>query len=56
MFRPSPLPPSFIPPCLPTACDRCKSGPDWVHEIIVRYPTTGTESAPRGSNASLPTR
>jgi hypothetical protein len=19
--------------CLPTACDRCKSGPDWVHEI-----------------------
>ena len=33
MLRPSPLPPGFIPPCLPTACDRCKSGPDWVHEI-----------------------
>jgi hypothetical protein len=33
MLHPSPLPPGFIPPCLPTACDRCKSGPDWVHEI-----------------------
>jgi bifunctional non-homologous end joining protein LigD len=33
MLRPSPLPPGFIPPCLPTACERCKSGPDWVHEI-----------------------
>jgi bifunctional non-homologous end joining protein LigD len=33
MLRPSPLPPGFIPPCLPTASDRCKSGPDWVHEI-----------------------
>ena len=33
MLRPSPLPPGFIPPRLPTTCDRCKSGPDWVHEI-----------------------
>jgi hypothetical protein len=32
-LRPSPLPPGFIPPCLRTACDRCKSGPDWVREI-----------------------
>jgi hypothetical protein len=28
-----PLPPGFIAPCLPTRSDRCKSGPDWVHEI-----------------------
>jgi hypothetical protein len=25
---PRPLPPGFIAPCLPTASDRCKSGPD----------------------------
>ena len=30
---PRPLPPGFIAPCLPTASDRCKSGPEWVHEI-----------------------
>ena len=30
---PTSLPPGFIEPCLPTASDRCKSGPDWVHEI-----------------------
>jgi len=29
----NPLPPGFIAPCLPTASERCKSGPDWVHEI-----------------------
>jgi bifunctional non-homologous end joining protein LigD len=23
----------FIAPCRPTASDRCKSGPEWVHEI-----------------------
>ena len=28
-----PLAPGFIEPCLPTPSDRCKSGPDWVHEI-----------------------
>jgi ATP-dependent DNA ligase len=33
MLRPRPLPPGFIEPCLPTASDRCKSGPDWVPEI-----------------------
>ena len=31
--RHSPLPLGFILPCLPTASDRCKSGPAWVHEI-----------------------
>jgi bifunctional non-homologous end joining protein LigD len=30
---PRPLPPGFIAPCLPTASDRCKSGPERVHEI-----------------------
>jgi bifunctional non-homologous end joining protein LigD len=33
MLRPNPLPPGFIAPCLPTAAERCKSGPAWVHEI-----------------------
>ena len=33
MRDPHPLPPGFIEPCLPTAIDRCKSGPAWVHEI-----------------------
>jgi hypothetical protein len=28
-----PLPPGFIAPCLPITAERCKSGPDWVHEI-----------------------
>jgi bifunctional non-homologous end joining protein LigD len=33
MLRPTPLPPGFIPPCLPTASEHCKSGPAWVREI-----------------------
>jgi ATP-dependent DNA ligase len=33
VLSPRPLPPGFIAPCLPTASDRCKSGPEWVHEI-----------------------
>ena len=33
MRDPHPLPPGFIEPCLPTASDKCKSGPAWVHEI-----------------------
>jgi bifunctional non-homologous end joining protein LigD len=28
-----PLPAGFVAPCLPTASDRCKSGPQWIHEI-----------------------
>ena len=31
--RRSPLPPGFIAPCLLTASEHCKSGPDWIHEI-----------------------
>jgi bifunctional non-homologous end joining protein LigD len=30
---PSALPPGFVPPCLPIASDRGRSGPAWVHEI-----------------------
>jgi bifunctional non-homologous end joining protein LigD len=30
---PSTLPPGFVPPCLPIASDRGRSGPAWVHEI-----------------------
>jgi bifunctional non-homologous end joining protein LigD len=33
MLPPHPLPPGFIPPCLPTPSERCKTGPDWIHEI-----------------------
>jgi bifunctional non-homologous end joining protein LigD len=34
MRDPHPLPPGFLVElCLPTAIDRCKSGPAWVHEI-----------------------
>src|SRR4051794_8044323 len=28
-----PLPAGFIALCLPTASARCKSGPQWIHEI-----------------------
>jgi ATP-dependent DNA ligase len=28
-----PLSPGFIAPCLPVPAERCKNGPDWVHEI-----------------------
>jgi ATP-dependent DNA ligase len=27
------FPPGFIPPCIPIASDKCKSGKAWVHEI-----------------------